>query len=124
MRSNPLAVRERLREIQESIALIDEWSGFAKCPDDFLLSAQSVMAFNACVMRLQVIGENVGKLLKDESHPLDGYDHIPWRAIYNMRNIISHEYCNIDEVLVFQVIREELPKLDETVKSIEKSLAC
>lgn len=81
------------------------------------------MAFNACVMRLQVIGENVGKLLKEESRPLDGYDHIPWRAVCNMRNIISHEYSNVDEVLVFQVIKEELPRLEEAVKSIENNLA-
>lgn len=76
------------------------------------------MAFNACVMRLQVIGENVGKLLKCAPSPLEGHDDIPWRAICNMRNIISHEYSNIDEEVVFQVIKEELPRLRDAVAAI------
>ena len=61
---------------------------------DFMISPGRVMAFNACVMRLQVIGEHVGKLMKEESKPLDKYTEIPWHAIYGMRNIISHEYAN------------------------------
>ena len=46
-----------------------------------MIPPNGVMAFNACVMRLQVIGENVGKLLRDECKPLEGYDNIPWQAI-------------------------------------------
>lgn len=47
---------------------------------------------NACVMRFQVIGEHVGKLLKSEETPLDDYPQIPWQAIYGLRKIISHEF--------------------------------
>lgn len=35
-----------------------------------------------------------------------------------MRNFISHEYANIDEVIVFDVIKEELPRMQEAVKKI------
>lgn len=45
-----------------------------------------------------MIGEHVGKLLKLSEKPLDNYPEIPWQAIYGMRNLISHEYANIDEV--------------------------
>ena len=92
MKSNSLTILDRLNEILESIKLIDEWSRFATNASDFMIPPNGVMAFNACVMRLQVIGENVGKLLRDECKPLEGYDNIPWQAIYNMRNFISHEY--------------------------------
>lgn len=37
---------------------------------DFMISPGRVMAFNACVMRLQVIGEHVGKLMKEDSKPI------------------------------------------------------
>ena len=50
------------------------------------------MVFNACVMRLQVIGEQVGKLLFLQPSPLSEYKEIPWLAICDMRNLISHEY--------------------------------
>ena len=84
-------IHERLLEIQESIALIFEWSQGMEELHDFMVSPNRVMAFNACVMRLQVIGEHVGKLLKDDSKPLDDFPAIPWVAIYDMRNLISHE---------------------------------
>lgn len=85
---------------------------------DFMVSPGRVMAFNACVMRLQVIGEHVGKLLKEESKPLDSYKEIPWQAIYSMRNIISHEYGNIDETIVVSVINDDLPKLKKVIEEL------
>lgn len=56
MKSNALTILDRLNEILESIELIDEWSRFATNASDFMMSPNGVMAFNACVMRLQVIG--------------------------------------------------------------------
>ena len=61
--------------------------------------------FDACVLRLQVIGENVKKILDESENPLEKYHEIPWRAIVSLRNIISHEYANVDEEIVFQVIK-------------------
>ncbi len=87
---------------------------------DFMVSPGRVMAFNACVMRLQVIGEHVGKLLKDNSKPLDKYSDIPWHAIYGMRNIISHEYANIDEEIVVSAINDDLPKLKTAIEDLLK----
>lgn len=118
MKYDKLTLLDRLAEIIESIGLIEEWSGFATKPMDFMLSPHGVMAFNACVMRLQVIGENVGKFLKDESQPLAGYNAIPWQAIYNMRNLISHEYSNIDEEIIFSVIKEDLMPLKKAIENI------
>ena len=89
--------------------------------NDFMSSSNGVMAFNACVMRFQVIGEHIGKLLKNDAKPLDDYTNIPWNAIYGMRNIISHEYANIDEEIIVSVIKEDLPPLKEAiVKLLEK----
>ena len=122
MKSNNLTILDRLNEILESVELIEGWSSFASQASDFMMSPHGVMVFNACVMRLQVIGENVGKLLRDECKPLEGYDNIPWQAIYNMRNFISHEYSNIDEDIVFSVIKEHLQPLKDTVERIISQL--
>lgn len=83
-----------------------------------VISPGRVMAFNACVMRLQVIGEHVGKLLKEQSKPLESYSEIPWQAIYGIRNIISHEYGNIDEAIIVSVINNDLPKLKAVIKEL------
>ena len=35
-----------------------------------------------------------------------------------MRNIISHEYGNVDETIVVSVINEDLPKLKAVIKEL------
>lgn len=115
-----LETRDRLEAILESIELIQEWSKGMTELHDFMVSPGRVMAFNACVMRFQVIGEHVGKLLKDDSKPLDKYSDIPWHAIYGMRNIISHEYANIDEEIVVSAINDDLPKLKTAIEDLLK----
>ena len=86
--------------------------------NDFMTTPTGVMAFNACVMRLQIIGEHVGKLLKNENKPLDAYPNIPWNAIYGLRNIISHDYANIDEDIIVSVINDDLLPLKEAIESL------
>ena len=118
MYSDATGIRDRLEDILESIELIEQWSDGMTELHDFMISPTRVMAFNACVMRLQVIGEHVGRLLKEESKPLEKYNHIPWNAIYGLRNIISHEYANIDEAIVVSVINDDLPSLKSVVKEM------
>ncbi|MCR5642171.1 MAG: DUF86 domain-containing protein [Prevotella sp.] len=118
MYNDELRIKDRLEEILESIELIQEWSKGMTELHDFMISPGRVMAFNACVMRLQVIGEHVGRLMKEDSKPLDKYTEIPWHAIYGMRNIISHEYANIDETVVISAIKEDLPKLKDVVEEL------
>ena len=120
MYSGDIEIRDRLEDILESIDLIQEWSKGMTELRDFMISPNRVMAFNACVMRLQVIGEHVGKLMKEESRPLDKYTEIPWHAIYGLRNIISHEYANIDEAVIISAINEDLPKLKTVIEELIK----
>ncbi|MBQ8066182.1 MAG: DUF86 domain-containing protein [Prevotella sp.] len=110
--------QDRLLEIKESIELIQQWSVGMTSVHDFMISPGRVMAFNACVMRLQVIGEQVGKLMRDQSALLSAYPQIPWNAIYGMRNLISHEYANINENIVVDVIYNELPLLSDVIEQM------
>ena len=118
MSDNQLTIHDRLEDILDSINLIQEWSDGRTCVNDFMSSSTGVMAFNACVMRFQVIGEHIGKLLKNEMKPLEAYSSIPWNAIYGLRNIISHEYANIDEEIIVSVINDDLPSLKDVIEKL------
>ena len=61
---------------------------------------------------------NLNKLLKEEDSPLLAYGDIPWRAIYDMRNLISHEYANIDEEIIFSTIKEDLPVIYPVIQAL------
>lgn len=113
-----LTIQDRLLLIKESIDLIHQWSNGVTEVHQFMISPNGVMAFNACVMRLQVIGEEVGKLLKSDYKPLAAYPDIPWKAIYNMRNLISHEYANINEYKVMNTITNDLEPLKQAVEDM------
>lgn len=118
MSDNQLTIHDRLEDILDSINLIQEWSDGRTSVNDFMSSSTGVMAFNACVMRFQVIGEHVGKLLKNDEKPLESCPNIPWNAIYGLRNIISHEYGNIDEDIIVSVINDDLKPLKEAIEKL------
>ena len=117
-KKSPYNTKDRLEQIIESIELIISRCENINDANEFLLSPDNMMRFDSCVMRLQAIGEQIGKLLKEENCPFDKYPEIPWVAAYDMRNFISHEYANIDEAIVFDVIKEDLPRMQEAVKKI------
>ena len=111
-------IKDRLEQIAESIELVISRCENVNEANDFLLSPDSMMKFDSCVMRLQAIGEQIDKILKEDNCPFDKYPEVPWVAAYDMRNFISHEYANIDEAIVFDVIKEELPRMQEAVKKM------
>ncbi|MBQ8673463.1 MAG: DUF86 domain-containing protein [Bacteroides sp.] len=111
-------IKDRLEQIAESIELVISRCANIHTSREFLLSPDNMTRFDSCVMRLQAIGEQIGKILREEDSPLDKYPEIPWLAAYDMRNFISHEYANIDEEIVFDVIKEDLPRMQKAVREM------
>ena len=70
-------------------------------------------------MPLIVIGELVKKIDKvtDKSF-LKKYPDIPWGEIKGMRNIVVHDYFNIDAEEIFNTCKEDIPSLSETINVI------
>ncbi len=57
---------------------------------------------------VQTIGEAAHHVSPEtqSAHP-----EIPWRRISGMRNRIIHDYLNIDEYILYQVVTDNLPEL-------------
>ena len=112
-------ILDRCEQIVESIDLIMTWSEPIQKPEDFLLSSERVLIFDGCIMRIQTIGENIKKIDEYTSGKLLlEYPEIPWRKIVALRNIISHEYANIDEEIIFAIVKQSLPHLKLAVLEI------
>ena len=110
---------DRCEQIVESIDLIMMWSEPIQKPEDFLLSSERVLIFDGCIMRIQTIGENIKKIDEYTSGKLLlEYPEISWRKIVALRNIISHEYANIDEEIIFAIVKQSLPPLKLAVLEI------
>ena len=105
-RNSQYSLQDRLQQISESIDLVIARCENIHSANEFLLSPDNMMRFDSCVMRLQTIGEQIGKILKMKDSPLEDYPEIPWLAAYDMRNFISHEYANIDEEIILMLSKK------------------
>jgi uncharacterized protein with HEPN domain len=70
-------------------------------------------------MLVQVIGETAKKVdTWTNSQLFSNYQEIYWRGVFGCRNIISHEYGNVDPEQIFRIIKIHLPQLIECVNHI------
>ena len=49
------------------------------------------------------------------------HSSIPWRAIKGLRNLIVHEYGNVDLKVVYDTVRQDIPALIFELKKVENS---
>jgi uncharacterized protein with HEPN domain len=102
------SARDRLIDIQAAIAKIHEYRRA-------LRGEHSGMAVSAILREIGIIGEAVNALPDTTTA---GRPEIPWRQIAAMRNFLIHEYFNIDEVAVEDVIANDLEALDVAVNAL------
>lgn len=64
--------------------------------------------FNAVLNLLAHVGETSGKLSVDFSQSVADID---WKNIRGLRNRIVHDYLGLDTLMLFHVVRDEVPTL-------------
>ncbi len=114
---------DRLQQIREAIFLIQEWCKGYKTEDDFLCSPTGMAMLDASILRLQIIGEAVRAIYDmTEGQIFAKYNEIPWRNIIGLRNIISHDYANVNYTIILKIIKNNLLPLGKTVEKIIEEL--
>ncbi len=73
-----------------------------------MLEANEQLYFNATITLLIAIAEEIKKI---DNQLLQLESGIEWQNIADMRNVLAHDYRGIDDEIVFDVIKNELPKL-------------
>jgi len=107
--------RVRLLHILESAGLISEWVQDAEKEEFF---ADKKLQ-EAVIRRLEVIGEAV-KNLSDQlkqKHP-----EVPWREISGMRDILIHEYFEVDLEEVWETAKNDVPEVVKKISVILQEL--
>jgi uncharacterized protein with HEPN domain len=106
--------KERLLDILDSISLIEKYLLLNK--DLYHLNEMELMGIVRCI---EIIGEASRCLSEDCKNK---YNQVPWRQISNMRNILVHQYFEIDTDRVESVIKKNIPELKVSVEEILKQL--
>lgn len=112
-------IKTYLKVSIEEINLIEKMSAGIKSPQDFGQSITGMTVFRACGMSIQYITENFIKIRnKVTADFFSSYKLVPWKAVFGMRNVIAHEYTDIDDEAVFNTIHNDMPVLKETAEKI------
>ena len=104
----PLRDRERLEHIIAAIDRIVRYTS-GKSYNDLV---SDDMMYYAVVKNIEIIGEAANMLTQEFQH---SHPDTPWKMVKGMRNYIVHEYFQIDDIVVWDVIENNLPELREQV---------
>ena len=115
---------EKLEQIDEALARIERRFGNISSPDDFLDSENGLDMLDAIAMMLIAIGENFKKIDKETDGVLlaQHYPSIHWSGVKGVRDIISHQYFNIDAEEIFYICSDDLQPLRVAVQDMIEKL--
>ena len=97
-------IKECLDRIEEYLQGVDKTS--------FL---KNTMLQDAVIRNLQVLSESTQRITKELK---EKYSDIEWHKISGIRNIVVHEYLNIDVERVWLILVKDLPPLKNTINSM------
>jgi uncharacterized protein with HEPN domain len=78
---------------------------------DFLTDTEKQ---DAVIRRLELLGEAAGRV-SGEFH--ETLPDIPWRTLVGMRNILIHDYGNVDTAIVWETVQLNLPPLIDQLEA-------
>lgn len=100
--------------VEKMLGCISKISEYTK-HIDYNSFEKNSMVVEACVFNLSQMGEYAHKA---EQEFCELYPEIPWNTIYGLRNRIVHDYDGVNLILIWEIIKENLPELEEQLKRI------
>ena len=105
----PLKDRERLEHI---LSAIDRVLRYTKDKSYEELVANDMMYY-AVVKNIEIMGEAANMLTQEF---ISNHQEVPWKQVKGMRNYIVHEYFQIDDIVVWDVVSNNLPSLRSQIE--------
>lgn len=115
-----------MKEVNKTKLYLNDILKYSKDIESFLkgmtkeLFLKDIKTQDAVIRKIQIIGEIVKRLpsLLKESYPF-----VPWKDIAGMRDILVHEYADVDLDETWSVANQDIPKLKRQVTKILKQIS-
>lgn len=102
-----------LEDILRAISLIEQYLGEVENQKETFLS--NIQLQDAVVRRLEIIGEATKRLEHDFRQE---NNQIPWKLMAGLRDILVHEYDEVDLLQIWKVIDEDLSPLKKLIEQL------
>jgi len=111
--------KEPLIFIEHIIENLKDIKNFAKDvkKEDFLKNKEKQ---NAIIKSLEIIGEAVKNISEKITTK---YKEVPWKEIAGTRDKISHHYFGVDLELIWKIVKENIPSLENQMFKIKQDLS-
>lgn len=112
---------ELLNQIDEAIQKVERRFVGISSPDDFIRSEEGSDRLDAIAMMLIAIGENIKNVDKISGKTiLQNYPEIHWPGVKGVRDILAHDYFNIDPEEIFTICAKDIAPLKTVIENIRK----
>ena len=73
------------------------------------------MVQDAVIRNLQTLAESTQRLSQAAK---DAEPTVPWRKVSGLRNVLAHGYLSVDLEVVWSIVAEDLPALEEAISRL------
>jgi uncharacterized protein with HEPN domain len=74
----------------------------------------------AVLNALQSIGEAAGRLSQRYPQFAAKHPEVPWRQMQGMRNRLAHGYFDVKVEIVWKVVTDDLPRIEQALPEVRK----
>lgn len=85
---------------------------FDRSFDNFRSISYYKNAVCLCIMQIGELSVHLSDTFKSE------HDNIPWKQIRGMRNVVAHEYGNIEDEIVWETATENILEIEQFCQDI------
>jgi len=110
-------------QVREWLIKIKKRSQGLTTADDFITSDEGEETFDSICMLFMAVGENLKRVDQmTEGQLFEKYPQADWIGAMGFRDVIAHQYFQIDHEEVFSIIQDNLLTLLESVEKAIREL--
>ncbi len=115
-------VKEILSQVLIATTRIERRFAAIKRPEDFTDSEEGLLRLDGIGMMLIAIGESLKNLDKHAPDLLQRHPKIDWKGAKGLRDVLSHNYFNLNAEAIYLICQNEIPLLHKTIENILKEI--
>jgi len=116
-------VKERLGQIRDALLRIQNRFSAINSPEDFEFNDSNRDKLDAIAMMLIVVGESFKKIDKETGGKLLSlYPQIDWKGVKGVRDVLAHDYFDIDMEEIYKICLKDVPALLDVVQGILREI--